>query len=93
MADGSLIMTLDADSTAVFTIAFHPNKHQVAIGGFDGQVRIFNLGSGELMGEFIPVPLDSALTRVKKVEEVRTVKAKNIIKATSEIELVVSGMT
>ena len=45
------------------------------------------------MGEFIPVPLDSALTRVKKVEEVRTVKAKNIIKATSEIELVVSGMT
>ena len=93
VADGSLIMTLDADSTAVFTIAFHPNKNQVAIGGFDGQVRIFNLGSGELMGEFIPVPLDSALTRVKKVEEVGTVKAKDIIKATSEIKLVVSGMT
>jgi hypothetical protein len=45
------------------------------------------------MGEFIPVPLDSALTRVKKVEEVGTVKAKDIIKATSEIKLVVSGMT
>ena len=94
VADGNRIATLGADSTAVFTIAFHPNKDQVAIGGFDGQVRIFNPNSGELIEEFIPVPLDSALTGIKVTEKVEVVKEKdNVVEATTEIKLVVNGMT
>ena len=88
VADGSRIMTLDADSTAVFIIAFHPSKNQVAIGGFDGQVRIFNLDSGKLMGEFIPVPLDSESTSIEKVENIKVKE-----EATAEIKLVINGMT
>ena len=94
VADGNRIATFGADSTAVFTIAFHPKKNQVAIGGFDGLVRIFNLDTKELIEEFIPVPLESELTNIKKMEKTETVKAKdNVVETTAEIKLVVNGMT
>jgi hypothetical protein len=42
---------------AVFALAFRPGCKQIAVAGLDGVVRVFELPSGKLLREFIPVPL------------------------------------
>jgi WD40 repeat protein len=55
--DGKQLVALKGHEGAVFAIAFHPNGQQIATGGYDGQVRIFNAHTGELVKTFVPVPL------------------------------------
>jgi hypothetical protein len=38
-------------------VAFHPQTNWVASGGFDGKIRIHETTKGELIREFIPVPI------------------------------------
>ena len=57
MEDGEQLVTLKGNGIAVFALAFHPNGQQIATGGFDGTVRIFNTTSGELVKAFVPVPI------------------------------------
>ena len=40
-----------------FTIAFNPKKDEIATAGFDGQVRLFEVKSGNIITNFVPVPL------------------------------------
>ena len=42
---------------AVYTVKFHPGGAQLAAGGFDGKVRIYDTGTGNVLKEFVPVPL------------------------------------
>ena len=39
----------------VFAVAFSPDGQRLATGGFDGKVRIFDVASGQLAKEFVPV--------------------------------------
>ncbi len=56
--DGKLVARCEAQQTPVFAVGFHPDGQQVAAAGFDGTVRIFNAATGELVREFVPVPLE-----------------------------------
>ena len=51
------LATLKGTDAAIFALAFRPNSQQIATGGFDGTVRIFNTTSGELVKAFVPVPI------------------------------------
>jgi len=41
----------------VFAVAFRPDGKQVAVGGFDGHVRLYDVQTGKLVKKFIPVEL------------------------------------
>ena len=45
-------------------MTFSPDSKQLATGGFDGQIRLYNLPKGELAKAFTPVPL--AIKRASK---------------------------
>ncbi|HEY0982827.1 c-type cytochrome domain-containing protein [Schlesneria sp.] len=48
---------LKGHSSGVFAVAFRPDGLQVATGGLDGLVRIFNAETGDLVRELIPVTI------------------------------------
>jgi len=45
----------------VFTLAFRPDGKEIAVGGFDGQVRLFDSVTGTLRKAFVPVPINKAI--------------------------------
>jgi WD40 repeat protein len=55
--DGKRTATLKGHEGAVFAVAFHPQTNWLASGGFDGKIRIHETSKGELIKEFIPVPI------------------------------------
>jgi WD40 repeat protein len=65
IADGSKVTTLRGAKGPVFAIAFHPEGKQVAIGGLDGQARLYELPSGRLAKAFSPVPLAKQVAGAK----------------------------
>jgi WD40 repeat protein len=56
VADGKLIWKLELNS-AVYAVAYRPDGGEVAVGGFDGKVRLVDAASGTLLREFVPVPV------------------------------------
>ncbi len=52
---------LKPHSAGVFAVAFRPDGQQVATGGLDGVVRIFNAETGELLKEFLPVTITPSI--------------------------------
>ncbi len=60
VSDGKLAATLKGNDGAVFAVAFHPINNQVATGGYDGRVRIFDSVSGNIITNFVPVILQSS---------------------------------
>jgi WD40 repeat protein len=59
--DGKMLFELPGHSRGVFAVAFSPDGKQVATGGFEGKVRIFDAGTGALVKEFIPVTVTPAV--------------------------------
>jgi WD40 repeat protein len=55
--DAKRLATLKGHEGAIFAVAFHSQTNQIATGGFDGKVRIYETAKGELLREFVPVPL------------------------------------
>jgi WD40 repeat protein len=55
--DAKRMATLKGHQGAIFAVSFNPSTNQVATAGFEGKVRIFETGKGELVREFVPVPL------------------------------------
>lgn len=55
--EGKRLATLKGHGGAIFTLSFNPKVNQIATGGFDGKVRLYETGKGELVREFVPVPL------------------------------------
>lgn len=54
---GKLLHELPEINSPIFAVAFRPDGQQVAIGGFDGQVRLYDAKTGKLLKAFIPVPI------------------------------------
>jgi WD40 repeat protein len=59
--DGNLLHELPGHSRGVFAVAFSPDGKQVATGGFEGKVRLFNAETGALEKEFFPVAITPAV--------------------------------
>ncbi len=59
--DGTLLHELPGHISGVFAVAFRPDGAQVATGGLDGAVRLFDVASGKLVSEFLPVTITPAV--------------------------------
>jgi mono/diheme cytochrome c family protein len=59
-ADAKLVSRFASEHGAVYSVAFRPDGKEVAVGGFDGMVRIYDPTSGSMLREFMPVPLAPA---------------------------------
>ena len=55
------LFELKGHPSGVFAVAFRPDGKQVATGGLDGVVRLFNAETGELVKEFVPVTISQAV--------------------------------
>ena len=55
--DAKLLHELPGHTRGVFAVSFSPDGKQVATGGFEGKVRIFDAVTGALVKEFIPVTI------------------------------------
>ncbi len=55
--DAKLLFELPGHNRAVFSVDFRPDGAQVATGGFDGTVRLFDANTGMLVKQFIPVEI------------------------------------
>jgi WD40 repeat protein len=55
-ADKSVV-SLSGMQGPIYTIAYRPDNSEIAVAGYDGQVRFFDPKSGALIKQFIPVPL------------------------------------
>lgn len=59
-----LLHELKGIDSPIFAVAFRPDGKQVAVGGFDGFVRLFDVASGKLIKKFLPVELERAIVSV-----------------------------
>ncbi len=55
--ENNLVHELPGITGPVFAVAFRPDGQQVAVAGFDGKVQLFDVTTGKLAKEFIPVEL------------------------------------
>jgi WD40 repeat protein len=58
---GQRVLLCEGSQAGVYTVAFHPTGQQLAAGGFDGRVRVYATDSGEMLQEFVPVPIEESL--------------------------------
>ena len=56
-ADKSVLSLSAGMQGPIYSIAYRPDGSQIAVAGYDGQVRFFDPKSGALMKQFVPVPL------------------------------------
>ena len=57
--DGQQLVRVDESLGPIYALAFQPDGSQFAAGGFDGLLRYYDATSGELVKEFVAVPLSS----------------------------------
>jgi len=48
-----------------YAVAFSPDGTQLATGGFDGKVRICEVKSGQLVRDFVPVPVETQVASAR----------------------------
>jgi WD40 repeat protein/mono/diheme cytochrome c family protein len=59
--DGKLLHELKDHARGIFTVIFSPDGKQVATGGFEGKLRLFDAETGALVREFLPVTITPAV--------------------------------
>ena len=57
----SPLAELKGNTAGVFAVAFRPDGQQVATGGLDGVIRLYNAETGEFVKEFPPVVITPAV--------------------------------
>ena len=63
--DGKLLHELPQIAGPVYAVAFRPDGKQVAVGGFEGKVRLYDVASGKLVKEFLPVEITPVQTAAR----------------------------
>ena len=58
---GERTATAAGHRAGIYTLAFDPAGDELATAGFDGRLRLYGAASGELLHEFVPVPLEGKL--------------------------------
>ena len=58
--DGTKVATLKGMDGYTFALVFNPDQTRVLAGGFDGRIRIYDLPSGNLATNFVPVEIKPA---------------------------------
>jgi WD40 repeat protein len=61
--DAKRVATLKGHEGAIFALGFHPTTNWIVTGGFDGKLRVYETGKGELVKIFSPVPLKASEQR------------------------------
>ena len=56
-ADGTKLATLKGMEGYTFSLLFNPEQTRILAGGFDGRIRIYDLPSGKMATNFVPVQL------------------------------------
>jgi WD40 repeat protein/mono/diheme cytochrome c family protein len=59
---GKRVGQCSGHSAGIYALAWSPDSRLLATGGFDGKVRLYEAG-GELVREFVPVPLETSSVR------------------------------
>ncbi|HEY2839135.1 MAG TPA: c-type cytochrome domain-containing protein [Pirellulales bacterium] len=59
-ADAKQISRFAEQHGAIYTVAWRPEGKEVATGGFDGVIRVYNPDDGKLVREFMPAPIAGA---------------------------------
>ena len=62
---GNRAAKCEIGSEGVYALRFSPDGKTLATGGFDGHIRLFNAASGELLRDFVPVPVEQKMTASK----------------------------
>jgi WD40 repeat protein len=57
------LLTLSGIQGPVYAIAYKPDGSEIAAGGADGSVRLFDPKTGNLIRQFMPVPIENPTTR------------------------------
>jgi mono/diheme cytochrome c family protein len=56
--DGKLVSRFEVAEGGLFALACHRDGRQIAVGGFDGMVRLVDADNGKLVRQFVGVPLE-----------------------------------
>ena len=51
----SLLTDLPGVDSPVFSVAYRPDGQQIALGGFDGKIRLYDVKTGKQVKTFVPV--------------------------------------
>lgn len=65
VADGAQVMRAEVPTGGLFTVAFSADGKTLACGGFDGQVRLIDAASGQIVKAFFPVPVGQPVAAAK----------------------------
>ncbi len=65
VATGKALVTLQKIRGPIYAVAQHPKDKVIASAGFDGVVYLHNADSGQLIREFVPVPVNATKTAGK----------------------------
>jgi WD40 repeat protein len=60
---GKPLLTLSGIQGPVYAIAYKPDGSELAAGGADGSVRLFDPKTGNLIKQFVPVPIENPTTQ------------------------------
>lgn len=60
--DGQLVARFAVDAGPIYSLDFRSDGAELAVAGFDGQVRVYNPHNGELLRSFNAVPLAGELS-------------------------------
>ena len=58
---GERTATISGHSAGIYTMAFDPTGAELATAGFDGSLRLYRAADGELLHEFVPVPIGGSV--------------------------------
>jgi WD40 repeat protein len=64
--DGKLLFRLPGATGGLYALAFRPDGAQLAAGGFDGTVRLYDRSTGRLAKAFVPVPIDRRKEKIAR---------------------------
>ena len=57
--DGEQLVSLPDLEGGIYAVAFSPDGTTIAYGGFAGHISLADASSGEIVKQFVPVPLEN----------------------------------